>query len=713
MERRDASKNKIEVYRTGQAQAKERGLDLDALRRYESGLNAAAEDLRRIHEKNKKIEEGTRLTSEQEAKVRTAREQGAPAEAAYKKTVGDEEAICAKVEALNSDLQSVNAQESDERALATLSKEIADSESEIKKASEEFAKDEATLKERSQALEALKADLEKARLADEATSIAARVHPGDDCPVCQQVVPADFKPHVPDNLRSLSNSFDTVSREVERLRASIGAKTQYCESEQKKQQTRIRRRDELQASLAGRMDPIAKRLQLKGKYDAASIKLHIDKLLKTERAALAQARKATLDANTALEHAKNLVKTAEMRLKQYEERLTELSAEKSGIEKEYSARFERFPKEFVPATADVASVDKAKSAVNDLLVAAKASLQALQQEQSVLNGILEEERDLQKMKYERVDIPAQKAKAAFEALCEDLTTAYELVKTAVPEMPAWSSENLAAATKAASALEKTARAVAKTLKLCADELEQDARKHAGAIGETEQKYGGTIDDIRQMCVQAEAVELNYKQQKAKLAEIMPKADELDALIAPVDELQMIAGELMGVLTPGKFLQFALSEKQTALLAIASDTFKRMTGGRFGFAEKFQIIDNDWASERSAHTLSGGETFIASLALALSLVEMASRSGGRLEGFFLDEGFGSLDQEYLDAALEELERHASKGRIVGLISHIRDIAERVPTILHVQRTATGSRLRTVSDPEREDFIEAGLERAVIG
>ena len=104
-------------------------------------------------------------------------------------------------------------------------------------------------------------------------------------------------------------------------------------------------------------------------------------------------------------------------------------------------------------------------------------------------------------------------------------------------------------------------------------------------------------------------------------------------------------------------------------------------------------------------MSGGEQFIASLALALGMVEMMARSGGRLESLFLDEGFGSLDRSNLDAAIEALGLVAAGGRMVVLISHVQAVAEQVPNVAAVTRTAAGSRVEWLSDAQRQRLGEA--------
>jgi DNA repair protein SbcC/Rad50 len=97
--------------------------------------------------------------------------------------------------------------------------------------------------------------------------------------------------------------------------------------------------------------------------------------------------------------------------------------------------------------------------------------------------------------------------------------------------------------------------------------------------------------------------------------------------------------------------------------------------------------------RSADTLSGGETFLASLALALQLSEQVQRAAGatRLDSLFIDEGFGTLDPEALDAAAGAIESLPVGGRMVGIISHIDELSFRLPARVRVSKTPEGSRL----------------------
>jgi exonuclease SbcC len=110
-----------------------------------------------------------------------------------------------------------------------------------------------------------------------------------------------------------------------------------------------------------------------------------------------------------------------------------------------------------------------------------------------------------------------------------------------------------------------------------------------------------------------------------------------------------------------------------------------------------VVRDDWSGEsRDPATLSGGETFVVSLALALGLADVVAHEAGGtdLQTLFVDEGFGSLDAETLDDVLDILDTLRESGRTVGVVSHVAEMRDRIPAQLVVGKARTGSTL-TVS------------------
>jgi exonuclease SbcC len=160
-----------------------------------------------------------------------------------------------------------------------------------------------------------------------------------------------------------------------------------------------------------------------------------------------------------------------------------------------------------------------------------------------------------------------------------------------------------------------------------------------------------------------------------------------------------------------FERFVLGMLFEEVLGAANIRLARMTRGRYRFelpageaaagrdrrllgGLEMVVRDAFTGSTRPVQTLSGGESFLAALSLALGLADVARRhAGGRhLETLFIDEGFGSLDPEALDLALNALTDLRQDGRLIGIISHVAELRERIPVRLAVAPCQRGSRLR---------------------
>jgi exonuclease SbcC len=182
-----------------------------------------------------------------------------------------------------------------------------------------------------------------------------------------------------------------------------------------------------------------------------------------------------------------------------------------------------------------------------------------------------------------------------------------------------------------------------------------------------------------------------------------EAADLDGAIKNGRSRLSAVAALRGLLADAKFLQYLIDQRTQALLSIASETFARLTRGEFGFSPDFQVVSRRSGVARSPRTLSGGETFLASLALALALVELHSHSSGKIGALFLDEGFASLDVDSLADALSVLHAETGGDRLVAVISHLHAVAEAVPDVMWVERGPSGSSARWLSPDERDRLV----------
>jgi exonuclease SbcC len=145
-----------------------------------------------------------------------------------------------------------------------------------------------------------------------------------------------------------------------------------------------------------------------------------------------------------------------------------------------------------------------------------------------------------------------------------------------------------------------------------------------------------------------------------------------------------SGDVFRKIAQGYNLDLLLHHANAQLRQLA----RRYRLKRGGSALGLLVLDTEMGDElRSVHSLSGGETFLVSLALALGLASMAS-STLRIESLFIDEGFGSLDPESLQLAMDALDGLQAQGRKVAVISHVQEMHERIPVQIQVRRQGNG-------------------------
>ena len=177
-----------------------------------------------------------------------------------------------------------------------------------------------------------------------------------------------------------------------------------------------------------------------------------------------------------------------------------------------------------------------------------------------------------------------------------------------------------------------------------------------------------------------------------------KRAQLDRQRAESFEQAQVASLLAESLKANKFQKWLAGAALDVLVEAASETLHELSGGQYGLTHDrgdFFVIDHEDAeARRSVRTLSGGETFQTSLALALALSDQLSSlssNSARLESLFLDEGFGTLDAASLETVALTLERLAQGERMVGVVTHVPALAERVPTRFVVTRDSQSSRV----------------------
>lgn len=233
---------------------------------------------------------------------------------------------------------------------------------------------------------------------------------------------------------------------------------------------------------------------------------------------------------------------------------------------------------------------------------------------------------------------------------------------------------------------------------------------------TQPEITGLLDEIEQLSVTLQKKEANYYQQQEKIQANEKIQQQVKELIASIEQqweevtaLHQLAATVNGD-NPRKtsLERYVLQTYLEEVLKVANQRLGLLTKNRYQFelnqdsgsyknqtGLEINVYDDNAGSSRSAHTLSGGESFIAALALALSLAEVIQEQAGGvlIEALFIDEGFGSLDEEALEMAMEALETIENEGRMIGIISHVSELKARIPQQLQIKTNGNGQSLVT--------------------
>jgi exonuclease SbcC len=216
-------------------------------------------------------------------------------------------------------------------------------------------------------------------------------------------------------------------------------------------------------------------------------------------------------------------------------------------------------------------------------------------------------------------------------------------------------------------------------------------------------------DLFAETVKAQAQTASAESSRAdhRLGELSQQLEQIDRLLVEVKEQRdrlealrkqkEIYGLLFKHLAGNQLQDYVVSALLQQLMESANHFLKDLTQGRYLLdLEKDNFVVQDaWASgeSRIVETLSGGESFVVSLALALALSDFM-KGGASLESLFIDEGFGSLHRDKLDLVYEALGALSGAGKVIGLVTHLEELAGRFPARLHVSNTPSGSEVHLV-------------------
>lgn len=246
-----------------------------------------------------------------------------------------------------------------------------------------------------------------------------------------------------------------------------------------------------------------------------------------------------------------------------------------------------------------------------------------------------------------------------------------------------------------------AAAVARQVEELNAALAGKQRQDLSVMEQQLEELGQQLDALRGSFMQAEGMAARGTELKACIlaAEDNCRAAEREYQLVR-DLYDVVRGENAKKISFERYLQIEFLEK---IIHHANGRLQRMSGGQYYLVRSdrmekrgkqsglgFDVFDNYTGLLRDVKTLSGGEKFNASLCLALGMADViqAYEGGVSLETMFIDEGFGSLDEESLSKAIEALIELQQSGRMIGVISHVQELKQAIPAILEVKKTREG-------------------------
>ncbi len=540
-------------------------------------------------------------------------------------------------------------------------------------------------------LRSAEAALAKARVEAGAATVAAHLHAGDECPICKRALPAGFT-------APTDKSLHTAQEHEKASKAALV----------KASQAQLRLEAQTDAARQGEAETVAKLAQARTEMEAARAVLtgllpkpdadprtvlaemvervrvadsSLSKLRERRDAAEAQARRAaTAEAAASSELAgldrsiEALDRSIELRSRTYADRLTEL------------------PQSFRPAADDENGVKEAMRTVTAALNTAMAAVTAVGK---AGDGIQVAAAEAARVAHEHTTRVVAPRSAALGKL-DEIATFLGLAKlpTSESERAAWID---------------TIRGIAnREVDGARSEIATSTTSRESARAERAAIVTELGAEPKVAVTEAALTKRDAERELRSAREALERARSLDKRIIELEPVHLGLQTLREELGSRRFPAYATEQRQRRLLEIGSTILMEMTQNRYGFTKEFEIFDQLSNEARGPQTLSGGEKFLASLALSLAVVEIAASAGAKIGSLFLDEGFASLDSESLQMAMLELRRQARRNRSICVISHLSEVTQFVDNTFRVEATADGTDVKSIAGPiDDESALVEGL------
>ena len=525
---------------------------------------------------------------------------------------------------------------------------------------------------------------------------AAGLGPGDPCPVCERPLEEHPRPDPAgeelERARARLESDEQDARETERERAAAQENARSAEAQLESA------RDELSALVA---DRTIKEIRGEGEKARASAD-DARSALETAEAELAQARAAVVTAERASVKAAADIETHGRLLAQSEEQVAIADQERQDAAAVLVTHFGDEPPG--DPTAELAAQrHEVQAAEAEAAQAAQGAERAREESDDVARQL-----DAVRQELSSVDTTISQLRVRCEALAHQTMAIIGAI-----------ADELAMPRLDADVAQRDER-VAALRKWCSDAGEVLGE----ALRSGQAKEGQLVASIDAICAENDiaidgdplaairaaasgAMEHRgaARQAATQMVEHLAKRSKLEDDIAADLEQAQLYDALSSELRNDRFVAFILQETFDLLALRASEELLRISDERYSLISEggeFEVVDHANADEtRGVNTLSGGETFLASLALALALSQhvgdlAAEGMGAKLQTVFIDEGFGTLDPETLEDVVDALERLREGNLLVGVISHVPLLSQRIRAGLTVEKAGGWSTVKATQD-----------------
>ncbi|HEV2843208.1 MAG TPA: SMC family ATPase, partial [Thermoanaerobaculia bacterium] len=514
---------------------------------------------------------------------------------------------------------------------------------------------------------------------NEANHLREGLIPGQPCPVCEQIVDTPPSTHLAPEVEAARAALqmarekrvgaETLARQNEAALTGEEARLHAARQGLAELESRTA---ELRTSAATGEAALRETLGGRAPQGDAVIEAWIEKQIAT----LAKSRKANEAAKARLATAERTLEKARTEEANARERLGERETSRKRLEEERAASQQRLAALREEIHAVTASDDPAAeaAALEERIRRLEADLKAAAEDAATSQNLLTGAQEAQRLTAEAAEAVRQEAVQRAESRDAEIARAGFDDEAAIR----------------AAFLDKAT----------ANRLQEQIHKHAQESHAVEDRIATLTDELGEERVSDEQLaaveklaadvnaeveaafgkEKQLEDQVRRMKQRLERSKELRAQLEAEEAEQRVYDLLAGDLRSDKFQSYVLHEVFTELVEGASARLLRLTQERYSLQfhdDEIRVVDHDNADEtRISDTLSGGETFLTSLALALELSDQVQRSVGavNLDSLFIDEGFGTLDPDTLALVAETLQSLRVGGRMVGIITHIPELRD---------------------------------------